>query len=862
MTLPAPLLVQSLHNAKEAISVGRQLLTNLHEQQWLRFESKVPIQHLISERTNFIDQLLRRVWKHHIGQTQRLCLIAVGGYGRGELHPFSDIDILILIPETGVTHHEQSQIELLITYLWDIGLQVGHAIRSLKDCYDIGKTDIATATNYTEARWLIGHYDDFDALRQLWRKPDFWPSRDFFSAKVQEQTTRHNKAHDVLAQLEPNIKESPGGLRDIHTLAWVAKRHFDANSLQQLVSVGFLSVNEYNDLERAMRFHWRVRFVLHHITQRKEERLLFEYQKRIAEQLGYTAMDGKLAVENFMQDYYRNAKTIQRLNNLLLQHFREDLFDSPHNNNAQPINEHFTLVDNALSVNSEQVFIHHPLQLLHCFVLLTNPRVDGIRAKTQRIIQTYAHLVNESFCQQGETWQVFRYLLKQPQGVTRSLRSMHALGVLGRLIPAFHRISGLMQFDLFHAYTVDEHTLFVVRNLRTFFAASAESREVYPLACELAQQISQLDILLLSGLFHDIAKGRGGDHALLGAQDAREFSQLAHLSEIEGKLLSWLVEAHLLMSHTAQKKDISDPQVIEDFCRAVGNIEQLNYLYLLTVADICATSPVVWNGWKDNLLKTLYHRARHRFADLPEHGDVQCATLSQFSTCDQVSLSQLWASLAHTHYQQQQTSDDLLRHAQVWLEANHNLPTASLAPSLVKGVTSLLIYTDDQPGAWLILTATFDQAKFNIVDAKLYTTNQGQALIELKFLSPKHWSPSEQTSWLETLLDKLRQHQLPQTPLFHKPNNRQQQFSIKTYVNITSQTEHSEVSLVSRDRPGLLYRCALTFHELSMHLIAARISTAGLRVEDVFLIHNADGKALTETQAQALKFALEMALNS
>ncbi len=859
MTLAAPLLVQSLHDSKEAIRVGRQLLTNLQEQQWLRFESKAPIQHLISERTNFIDQLLRRVWKHHIGQTQRLCLVAVGGYGRAELHPFSDIDILILIPEEGANAEEQRQLETFITYLWDIGLQVGHAIRSLKDCYDMGKSDLSTATNYIEARWLIGHYEDFDQLRQLWRKRDFWPSRDFFKAKVDEQIARHNKAHDVLAQLEPNIKESPGGLRDIHTLAWVAKRHFDANSLQQLVSVGFLSVNEYNDLERAMRFHWRVRFVLHHLTQRKEERLLFEHQKRIAEQLGYKEIDGKLAVENFMQDYYRNAKTIQRLNALLLQHFREDIFASP-KPNIQTLNEHFSLIDKSLNVTSEQVFIHNPIQLLHCFVLLTDPRVENIRAQTQRIIQNYAHLVNEAFCHQAETWQVFRHLLQQRQGVTRSLRTMHALGLLGRLLPAFHRITGLMQFDLFHAYTVDEHTLFVVRNLRGFLKRTSEAQEAYAFACELAQEIKQPDLLLLAGLFHDIAKGRGGDHALLGAQDAREFAQQAQLTDNEGELLSWLVEAHLLMSHTAQKKDISDPQVIAEFCQSVASVERLNYLYLLTVADICATSPVVWNGWKDNLLKTLYHRARHALAQQPQHDDRQRATLAHFNAEEQQRLTQLWTSLADTQYQQQQSADDLLRHAQLWLSDQHPLPIAALAPSPVQGVSSLLIFADDHPGAWLILTAAFDQIKLSIVDAKLYTNNQHQALIELKFLSPQHWTQGEQQDWLQHLLAKLRLHQLPETPHFQKPNHRQQQFTIRTQVSLNQQASLSEMTLVSRDRPGLLYRCARVFHELGINLISARISTAGLRVEDVFLLRNAHGQALTPAETEQLSSQLEMAL--
>jgi [protein-PII] uridylyltransferase len=314
------------------------------------------------------------------------------------------------------------------------------------------------------------------------------------------------------------------------------------------------------------------------------------------------------------------------------------------------------------------------------------------------------------------------------------------------------------------------------------------------------------------------------------------------------------------MSHTAQKKDISDPQVIEIFCQSVISLERLNYLYLLTVADICATSPVVWNGWKDNLLKTLYHRAQHYFEKQPQHDDQQKATLAHFNADEQQRLIAFWTSLSNTHYQQQQSTDDLLRHARLWLESNQTLPVASLAPSQVKGVTSLLIFADDQPGAWLILTATFDQAKLNIVDAKLYTNSQRQALIELKFLSPKHWSHNEQSNWLEQLLTSMRQQQLPQTPFFQKPNSRQQQFSIKTRVNINRMVDHSEVSLISRDRPGLLYRCALVFHQQGINLISARISTAGLRVEDVFLMRNRHGKALSDDEAEALAPALEQAL--
>jgi [protein-PII] uridylyltransferase len=844
MSLPAPLLVQSLKDAKEAIRVGRSLLDNLQTQQWERFQSNAPIAHLISERTNFIDQLLRRVWKHHIGQTDHLCLVAVGGYGRGELHPFSDIDILILTAPSGVNKQEQNSIESFITYLWDIGLQVGHAIRTLNECFDMGKEDISTATNYTEARWLIGHYEAFDGLRDLWKNPDFWDSQSFFLAKVHEQEVRHSKAHDALAQLEPNIKESPGGMRDIHTIAWVAKRHFGANSLQQLVTVGFLSVEEYSELERAMRFHWRVRFVLHSIKKRKEERLLFDHQKVIAQTLGYQDSTGKLAVEAFMQDYYRNAKTIQRLNTLLLQHFREALL-SPEAPHIIAIDDAFSIINNALSVRDEQVFIQQPIQLLRVFLLLESSKVHTIRASTQRHIQSYAHLVNEAFCQQPETWQCFRNILRQPQGVTRTLRTMHAHGILGRLIPAFHRITGLMQFDLFHAYTVDEHTLFVVRNLRRFMHADMQHREAFGLACELAQSLIKPEILLLAGIFHDIAKGRGGDHATLGAEDARLFGLQAALSNDETDDLAWLVDQHLLMSQTAQKQDLSDPIVIQRFCDKVGTPERLAQLYLLTVADICATSPVVWNGWKDNLLRDCYRRSlRHMQHQKNETlADTQLA-LTSFTEHQKAHIETIWNTLDTASYRLHQSTDDLIRHAHLLLQ--DPLPALNMQPSGVKGVCTLTLFTHDHLDSWLTITAACDRARLNILDARLYTTTQAQLLIDLKFLHPINWSEDDQQQWLSQLKQQLTPNAHASIPCFYAPSQRQKHFTIDTQIKLNNQhSQHSTtLTLVTRDQPGLLFQCAQVFHSHQLKLVSARISTAGIRAEDTFHLTNQDNQPI------------------
>lgn len=856
----APLLVKALKNPKEAVQVGRNLLANLAKQQLERFRTHTPINHLISERTNFIDQLLRRVWKHQLPHDSQLSLIAVGGYGRGELHPFSDIDILILSPRDTLNEAEKQAIEAFITYLWDIGLQVGHAIRTLEECFQFGKEDVSTATNYIEARWLIGNYDAFDALRQLMKRPDFWPSIEFFLAKVNEQTLRHNKAHDALAQLEPNIKESPGGLRDIHTIVWVAKRHFGASSLQQLVSVGFLTVDEYNALERAMRFHWRVRFALHSLKKRKEERLLFEHQKLIAQELGYEDSTGKLAVESFMQDYYRNANIIRQLNTLLLQHFREHLL-TPNYTKTTPIDANFSIIDGYLSVENEQVFIKDSQNLLRVFYLKSYYHLKGIRAATQRLVQNYSHLVNEDFCRQSATWHLFRQLLCQKQGVSSALRAMHHQGILGKLLPEFHRITGLMQFDLFHAYTVDEHTLMVVCNLRRFLRTDEETVQNFSLACILAKQIKSPDILLLAGIFHDIAKGRGGKHEILGAIDADRFAQQAKLNEHDAELLRWLVAEHLIMSHTAQKKDTSDHDVIVAFSRTVGTLEKLTYLYLLTVADICATSPVGWNGWKDNLLSYLYQQTRKHLQHQAQE-NTRCQVLATIDPKKQTKVESIWQSLAQSNYYQKQRTEDLIRHAQLFAQ-DSPLPYLLLELTQAKDVYSLTIYTDNHDDVWLKTTALCETMRLNIVEARVYSANNARLLIDLKFLHPEYWSDETRIHWLDTLAISLSSTtSLPLTSSPARLLNRQKQFNVPTEIELSQNntTQHTELHLSTRDCSGLLFQCAQVFYHHHLKLISAKITTEGIRADDVFLLTEENGNAITKTKYAEIKKDLLQAL--
>jgi [protein-PII] uridylyltransferase len=865
----APRLIQAFADPKEAMRVGRSLLTNLQEEQWRKFESKTPIQHLISERTNFIDQLLKRVWKHYLKGQSHLCLVAVGGYGRGELHPYSDIDILILSRDSGADDAEQSAISAFITYLWDIGLQVGHAIRTLEDCYQQGKADLSTATNYTEARWLIGHYDLFDRLRQVWQQEGFWSSKEFFLAKVTEQEARYAKAQDALAQLEPNIKESPGGLRDIHTLLWVAKRHFGANSLQQLVSVGYLSVDEYNQLERAMRFHWRVRFVLHSLKKRKEERLLFEHQKQLAEQLGYTATEGKLAVENFMQDYYRNAKIIRNLNKLLLQVFREQLLLTEPQT-TRVIDDAFSLINEAIAVQQETLFVHSPIHILMLFVAFSDPQVKGIRADTQRLINRYAHLINESFCQQAETWQIFRQLLNQPRGVFKALQQMHQHGLLGRLLPAFHRITGLMQFDLFHAYTVDEHTLLVVKNLRKILLAIEDTQAQLPLACRLGQAHPQADILLLAGLFHDIAKGQGGAHEVLGAEEANQFAKQAQLTAQETEHLTWLVAQHLLMSHTAQKQDLSDPEVIARFCQTVNTPDKLRDLYLLTVADVRSTSPVIWNSWKDNLLQTLYHRA---FNHLTQHNlrqeqnrlikQEEQSLLHPLKADEQEKLITWWQALDASHYRQHIGHNERKQHLDILL-ADEPYPRVRLTASNIDGICKITLLAPDNHYLWLILTRACYEAQLNILSAEIYTTQSGIALIDLNATPAEKWSEMAREDWQSYLIAQILHPTQMNTPVqgSYQGQLRQKSFDIPTQVLLNPLTNPTDYALniIAKDHAGLLFKIAQVLADHQWYVESARITTEGIRAEDYFVVgHDTPDQVTAETLTQ-LTTAIQQAL--
>lgn len=841
-----------------------------------RFYQGEPVATLVHQHAWLVDQLLTRAWRQFIPPEHAdLALVAVGGYGRGELHPHSDIDVLILL--RGDQHdHFKEQIERLVMFLWDIGLQVGHSVRSLQECRQLAAGDITIATTLMESRLLAGPPDLYEEMRHLSGPDHIWPSRDFFEAKWREQIARHHKYHDTSHNLEPNVKEGPGGLRDIQMIGWVAKRHFGADTLQDLVKHGFLTDAEYAALIHGQHFLWRVRYALHLMNNRREDRLLFDYQAALARQFGYKD-NHRLAVEQFMKDYYMTIMELSRLNEMLLQLFQEAILYADAPVDVQPINRRFRVRNDFIEVTSDRVFQRYPFALLEIFLILQQrPEVKGVRASTIRLIRDHRYLIDDTFRNDLRCRSLFLEIIRQPQGITHELRRMHHYGVLAAYLPAFGRIVGLMQYDLFHVYTVDEHILMVIRNLRRF--SIPEFANEMPLCNEIAARLSKPEILYLAGMFHDIAKGRGHDHSEAGAEEAMTFCRHHGMGDYDARLVAWLVENHLVMSMTAQRQDIDDPEVIEKFATTVGDTEHLDYLYLLTVADIRGTNPALWTSWKGALLMDLYHGARRALLrglgsplDVAAHiANIQEQALSLLrqEPLDENRASDFWSGL-DSDYFLLHTSDEIAWHGRVILEVREeDLPLISVREQTRRGSTELFIYAKDEDHLFAITTKTLDQLGLNIVDARIVTTASGHTLDTYVVLDEQGHAIKDKYR-IEQIITTLKK--ALSTPydaslrVTRRPARQLRHFDIPTEVTFTTdeRNQHTVMEVIATDRPGLLSQVGQAMVECGVRLKNAKIATFGARVEDVFFITDDHNQPMTsQTQFDRLSEAIKKRLDT
>ncbi|MFO8155560.1 MAG: [protein-PII] uridylyltransferase [Pseudomonadota bacterium] len=825
------------------------------------FHEGRPITELVHGRAAVADALLRRAWAHWLptGVAERLALIAVGGYGRGELHLGSDVDIMILLPETEEPPEEA--LSAFLTFLWDIGLEVGQSVRSVADCEMESRRDITVATNMMEARRIAGDTGLFEGMRARTGPDRLWNSRAFFEAKWREQITRHRKYHDTAHNLEPNVKESPGGLRDIQMIGWVAKRHFNADTLYSLVGHGFLTEHEYTALAEGQAFLWRVRFGLHVLTGRREDRLLFDHQRALAREFGYTDDTRRLAVEHFMKAYYRTITELRRLNELLLQLFQEEILltDEPAEE-PRPLNSRFQAQRGFIEVAHSGVFTEEPTALLELFLVKArHPELQGVRANTIRLVRDHRHLIDADFRADPRARSLFLEFLRQPRGVTHELRRMNRYGVLAAYIPAFGEIVGQMQHDLFHAYTVDQHTLFVVRNLRRFTVP--DFAHEFPLSSSLIAEQTQPELLYLAALFHDIAKGRGGDHSELGAEDAENFCTAHGLSASETELVVWLVRHHLLFSTTAQRKDISDPEVINAFAARVGDRRHLDGLYLLTVADMRATSPTVWNDWKDALLAELYHATRDALergldnrldqAEMVEQHKEEARAQLHHHALAPDALEALWQNFDDEYFRRY-SADELVWHAQAILQRGHpEGPLIQFRQKTQRGGTELFIHAPVDPTIFVRTTSVLEQLGLTVADARIVTSRDGQTLNSFTILEENGESISsgERITEIEAALrNGLARPIEEMVHPSHRISRQLKHFPLATRVDLREDpgNQRTVLRVETADRPGLLALIGAELLDAGLRIQNAKITTLGERAEDIFFVTDDQGRPLKD----------------
>ncbi len=863
------LFLDGFNTAQQPIIAFKQALNTINSSLDQAFENDIDIKQLIYGRSQLLDIILAKAWQQFDWPyNDSIALIAVGGYGRGELHPFSDIDLLLLF-EGAEPEQYQESISGFLTFLWDIKLDVGSSVRSIDDCYEQSKADITIATNLIESRTIIGN----EALRlEMYERvtsEEAWSAKDFLAGKLAEQKARHDKTNNTEYNLEPNIKNSPGGLRDIHTIGWVAKRYFGATLIADLVQYGFITPTELDVINQGQYYLWKIRYALHMISKKREDRLLFDHQRTLAKLLGLEDQKGKLAVEQFMSNYYRIAMQMSGFNDLLLQYFGESLNSQEHNE-IENINNRFQLNNNYIEVVHDNVFKHQPFALMEMFVLLAqNRNISGVRATTIKLIRANWDLIDDNFRSDIRNISLFMELLRQEDGVSTELKRMIRYGILGRYLPEFGRIVGQMQHDLFHIYTVDAHTVKVIRKCRQF--RHKEHKAQFPIAYSVVNQLPKIELLYIAALYHDIAKGRGGDHSELGAEDVIKFCIRHRLGKWDAQLVAWLVRNHLLMSMTAQRKDISDPEVIQTFAEQVQDVTHLDYLYVLTVADINATNNSLWNNWRASLMRQLYVEAKLALKrgienpvdreDLIEQVQQEALTLLEAKNITTEQITALWATISEDYFIHE-SAKNIAWHTQKIIQKEQGEDTIILIKKttqrLFEGASSVFIYTKNTDNLFAIIVATLDQLSLSIQDARIYPTEGEYTFSSYTILTQENKSIPDSPETLNEIKQTIKS--MLSTPdsyssIIRRRVSRQMKlFSIPSRVTFSTHwsQKYSLIEIISPDRPGLLAVIGDIFATHNIIVCKAKIAIVGERVVDIFCITDCKGALVEDAEFKHL----------
>lgn len=819
------------------------------------------IKGLLQALSHAADDALKALWQR-AGLPAGVALVAVGGFGRGELFPYSDVDVLLLMPDGISCEHDgrlKQRVEEFIGSCWDAGLEIGSSVRTVEECVAQAAGDVTVQTSLLEARLITGSRKLFTAFQERFRAQV--DPRAFFVAKTLEMRQRHTKFENTPYALEPNCKESPGGLRDLQVILWVANAAGFGRSWDELARRGLATAFEARQIKRNEALLSTIRARLHVVAGRREDRLVFDLQNAVAESFGYKAVvrpDGRMlqrSSERLMKRYYWAAKAVAQLNQILLLNIEERL--NPAAAEARPINERFSEKGGMIEVASDDLYLRNPRAILETFLVYqTTPGVKGLSARTLRALYNARKVMDGNFRNDPANHATFREMLMQPRGITHAMRLMNQTSVLGRYLWVFRRIVGQMQHDLFHVYTVDQHILMVLRNVRRFFMP--EHAHEYPFCSQLAAGWNKPYILYTAALFHDIAKGRGGDHSDLGAREVRRFCRQHGIDPEDCRLIEFLVKEHLAMSRVAQKEDLGDPAVIGAFAKRVGNERYLTALYLLTVADVRGTSPKVWNAWKGKLLEDLYRYAlRALGGGAPDpQAEVEARKREALVKLQLHSLPfeahrKLWDTLDVGYFMRHE-ADDIVwhtRHVSRHVGSGKVIVRARISP--VGEGLQVMVYTPDQPDLFARICGYFDQAGFSILEAKIHTAANGYALDTFQVVTsmlPDHYR--ELCSMVESELHATIAAAGPlPAPSRGRVSRRVKSFPVAPRVDLRPDEKAQRwlLSISASDRVGLLYSIARVLAKHKLNLQLAKVSTLGERVEDTFLI---DGPELQQNRKQ------------
>lgn len=803
------------------------------------------IEYFLKKRSDNTDLLITEIAKEHgLNKIPSLGLFTVGGYGRSELHPYSDIDLLLL-SDRPLVKSNQKKLEQFISHLWDIGLDVGHSVRTTKESLSQAREDIQTMTNMLEHRKLVGNEGIHRQFLSILNTKNLWRNKIFLEAKMEEQMLRHERFNNTEYNLEPDIKSSPGGLRDIHTIDWVLK-NFQRNISQDAVNLdSIITQEEKHELLKSKHWLWTIRYLLHEEANREEDRLLFEHQITIAQKLFPSVKDSNSAAEKLMHRYFRSALNISEINSTALQACKEITATSKLKR-KKIIDTNFYEKNNLIHLTDLNGFKKNPSLLLELFVKLTeNPKIKGISSNTLRMLKRDRTLIDARFRAKTKNINLFLKLLKSKRLIVTQLENMKNLGILGRYLPEFGRVTGQMQYDLFHIYTVDAHTLQVLRNIRRMILR--KSNDIYPLATKLVTKLPKIELLYIAGLYHDIGKGRGSDHSNLGKSIAGKFCTKHLFTDEDKKTVQWLVVNHLLMSVKSQKEDLSDPQVISDFAKTVKTKERLNYLYCLTVADVSATNPNLWNSWNASLLSELYTKTleylenKNSIILSPKENKAEALMLLETMQSKDVSkVKNTWKNF-YSDYFENFNYRDLVLHAK-YLSTLEDETLVEIIEKNSDSLSTVMIHTKDRANVFATIIGILDSENINFLDAKLFGMRNGYCLDFITISDQSGQMIKKNSSIANSLVTRLIEA-LDQETLLPKIVQRRQprylkHFNTDTIIEYKHDMTHrwTEMDIKTSDRPGLLASICKVFLDHGALIKKARIATYGERAEDKFCI--------------------------